>query len=354
MRSVVFETQGKLDLRSLMTFGLNAKPNSGHPIGFFGTGLKYAIAVLARHKIPVTFYIDGKKWTINSQVSQFRDRQVEEVFIERHRSMLPVQSRKLPFTTELGKTWQLWQAFRELHSNTLDENGSTSVYDCFEPTIKMESVRLKKDLFADRTYIVVESEDFVQEYYDRHKTFLAEGLTLRDSTEEVQIFKAPSKHVYYRGIRILDLKEEDYSELTYNILRPIELTEDRTAKSQWDVQYHISRAIVAHSDSEIIEKAVTSKSQFDKGLNFTWGSPSTEFLDTVESLPSQAVPKDLATWTQSFRPKKEELAELPWKQGLIKAIKEDSYDSILKLIGNNKAKVIEALEAYEESDDIPF
>ena len=51
--AVVHVTKGKLDLRSLSTFGLNAKPNTTNPIGYFGTGMKYAIAVLLRKHVSI-------------------------------------------------------------------------------------------------------------------------------------------------------------------------------------------------------------------------------------------------------------------------------------------------------------
>jgi hypothetical protein len=46
MTSLVFRTPGVLDLRALTTFGMSSKPNSTSPIGIFGTGLKYAVAVM--------------------------------------------------------------------------------------------------------------------------------------------------------------------------------------------------------------------------------------------------------------------------------------------------------------------
>ena len=54
---IVHSTPGLIDLRAFTTFGVNSKPNSKNPIGYFGTGLKYAVAVLARHKCPVTVWI---------------------------------------------------------------------------------------------------------------------------------------------------------------------------------------------------------------------------------------------------------------------------------------------------------
>ena len=75
MQQVVFKTQGSLDLRAVTTFGINSKPNSQSPIGFFGTGLKYAIAVLVRSGAGITIISDGKKHTFNLIQDTFRDKE---------------------------------------------------------------------------------------------------------------------------------------------------------------------------------------------------------------------------------------------------------------------------------------
>lgn len=341
-RSVVFKTPGKLDLRSIMTFGLNAKPNTGHPIGYFGTGLKYAVAVLCREKIPMTFYIDGQKWSVKTEDSQFRDKTVTEVFLERHRKLLPPSIRKLPFTTELGKTWQLWQAFRELETNTRDENGETFVAHEFnDPERPIHGLTSK-----GFTLIVVESEAFVQEYYDREKTFLPEGLTLREGTKDIQIFDRPSQHIYYRGIRVLDLDERERSSLTYNILRSIELTEDRTAKSKWDVQYYISQAISEHEEPEIIRKAVTSKEDtFERGLNYSWGTPSTTFLDTVAKIPEKELDPTAKTTLNQYRPAKVKASDSgDWYTDIIPAIANGRWNDVIEILDKHRNEVINAFK----------
>lgn len=339
-RSVVFKTPGKLDLRSIMTFGLNAKPATGHPIGFFGTGLKYAIAVLTRRKIPVTLYIDGKKWTFDTEKSKFRDKEVTEVFLIRNRGkVLPRHIKKLPFTTELGKTWELWQAFRELYSNTLDEAGETFIMHNGEG----ESADIVKIIGKGFTGIVVVSEEFTQEYLDRQKTFLPEGMTLQETVEDIQIFDRPSKHIYYRGIRVQDLKEP--SQLTYNILRKIELTEDRTAKSAWDIQYYISQAISGHSKPEIITKAITAPKQtYERSLNFSYGVPSKEFLDTVESSKSAVDPSAKEVLKQYRPPKVKAQTDSDWFAPIIKAIEEGNWDEVENNIQPYREEVIQILK----------
>ena len=81
MRAIVHKTKGKMDLRSITVFGMNVKPETTMPIGYFGTGLKYAIAVLMRHKIPIRIIIDGKVWVIEGDPATFRNKSFTELYI---------------------------------------------------------------------------------------------------------------------------------------------------------------------------------------------------------------------------------------------------------------------------------
>lgn len=253
MRHVVFKTPGLIDIRAFTVMGLSSKPNSDSPIGKFGTGLKMAIAVLVRNGIPVTLWIGRTKYTFRKKRIKFRGEETFEQILmikEVHgvRKILSKSEELLPFTTELGKFWQLWQAFRELESNTRDEQGKTSLRNSEEDGGLIE---------PNTTMIIVSGEKFVQEYLDREKTFLPGGLTLRDdSTGDIQIIDRPSECIYWRGIRVLDLPKDQPSQLTYNFLKDIELTEDRTAKDTWLIDYDIKRTLVRSEDENVVQKAV--------------------------------------------------------------------------------------------------
>src|ERR1700733_12022356 len=50
---IVFENYGEIEIDAITTFGVSVKEGP-NPIGFFGTGLKYAVAVLLRHGCKVS------------------------------------------------------------------------------------------------------------------------------------------------------------------------------------------------------------------------------------------------------------------------------------------------------------
>lgn len=273
--SIVHATPGLLDIRAITTFGLHAKPGTDTPIGKFGTGLKYAIATLVRKGCKVRLFIGETEYEFYTKPGDFRGVEFSQVMMRKRRGLVSRWSaEKLPFTTEHGKFWQMWQAFRELHSNTLDEGGKTGIYDNYP---------LDKEALHDHTTFLIDGQEYVQAYYDRDKTFLPGALTKREGDDRVQVFNEPSNHIYWRGIRVFDLEKP--SVYTYNILENMELTEDRTLKYVWDAQSKIAAYVARSKDERLINAVVTAdnKKFFEGRLDFDYAyeSPSQQFKDVI-------------------------------------------------------------------------
>ena len=110
MKYTIFSTKGVLDLSVITTFGVNVKPNTDNPIGYFGTGLKYAIAVLLRHGIKITLYTNGQEYQFYTKEKDIRGK---EFMVCRYRKtglLNKFSYHELPFTTEHGKNWELWKS----------------------------------------------------------------------------------------------------------------------------------------------------------------------------------------------------------------------------------------------------
>lgn len=272
MAHINFKTHTLLDIRAITTFGLNAKPNSKSPIGYFGTGLKMAIAVFARERIPVTLFIGTKIYQFSTQDTDFRGKEFHQVIMRRRDSLLaPWQTIELPFTTELAKNWELWMAFRELESNTRDEDGISSQGDD-----SSEGYIPKSMMSTNTTQFFVFGDAFQSIWNARNTVFLPGGLNrVSSSMDPIQIFTQPSNYIYYRGMRVVELERP--SIFTYNILEEQPLTEDRTLKDQWYVPYQIANWLVKQTDKDLIHKLLTATEQ-----NYEWELP----LDSVSSIPS--------------------------------------------------------------------
>ena len=117
--SVTFHNPGEIDLRVISTMGVNVKPDNDAAIGYFGTGLKYAIAVLLRHRQQVVVWSGWRRVELTATTETIRGKDFAVVNMRDGDG--PWQS--LGFTTELGRNWTLENAYRELYSNCKDEGG---------------------------------------------------------------------------------------------------------------------------------------------------------------------------------------------------------------------------------------
>lgn len=254
---VYFANEGAIDLDAIRVMGVSVK-ESNSPIGYFGTGLKFAIATLLRSSHSVELRTGGVRYVFSKRETTIRGK----VFDRVHMNDEP-----LPFTTELGKNWVVWQAYRELHSNMLDEKGVVSDRE-----------------LQDDVVFVVSGAEFQNCYQDRRSIFL-ETAPL-EVLSGVEVHAGETNFVYYRGVRAMRLV--DKLSHTYNLTKAMELTEDRTLKSLWEVEYALETTLPTTKSREFAEKLVdggrplAGAKFWDTSLNFNLcGSPSPEFLEVL-------------------------------------------------------------------------
>lgn len=259
---IVFSNPGVIDERVITTFGVNVKVND-NPIGHFGTGLKYAIAVLVRNGLAITIFAGEETLEFASITNTIRGSEFD---------IVTMNDKPLPFTTELGKNWELWEAFRELYSNCMDEGGSIDALDDVQAS-------------AETTHILVNGQEFDDLYMNTGEIFIADADETTICTESGEAHPGTSDTVFYRGIRINKYKKPYYSR--YNIQETLELTENRTAKYHWAVDRAICNIIALSTNKEFITEALTVSESFaEHHINFEYASvtPSEEFKDVMARL----------------------------------------------------------------------
>lgn len=253
---IVFRNKGEIDPKSITTFGVSSKENAG-AIGFFGTGLKYAIAILLREGCQISVFSGTKRLDFGTRKQKVR---VDDF------TFVTMNKRAIGFTTEVGKTWEVWQAFREIYCNTLDEAG-----EFFACTEEPEPV-------AGETMIVVTGAKFVEAWNQRNDIVLS-GEPSHKVDGVVEVRDGQSDYVYYRGIRALKLGSP--SMYTYNVLSSMELTEDRTLKHAFMAQYYISKGVAKLEHKHVLQRIVTAKDCFEQSFDFNGSEPSEAFKTVV-------------------------------------------------------------------------
>lgn len=326
--AIVHRTPGLLDLRSLTVMGLSAKPRAGgHPIGQFGTGLKYAVATLLRLGCGLTIFIGEQEYRFERTKGEFRGAEYTGLKFRPRRLNAATwgKTQDLPFTTEYGKYWQPWMAFRELHSNTLDEGGDTyPVYGDLDEVPRDQGPVgfLRQGDFAglaEHTTIVVEGEPYVDAWLDRDSVFLPEGV--RDAAagggETLQVLEGESEYLYYRGLRVLQLPKR--SRWTYNLLGHIPLTEDRTLYGDFQAKDVLQGRVQVSADEEFIESVLTAdESYWEHGQEVkSTGMVSSEFMAVVGRNQARVHPSAWGVWADRTPSRARkltpwELAARPW------------------------------------------
>lgn len=269
--TVVHRTYTEFDLRSVTITGLSAKPEAGKiaPIGKFGTGLKYALAVLMRNGCSVTIVTPGQRHKVVGRVSEFRGQPFEGLMLRTYRTgpQGPGKAKRtdLPFTTHYGSNWEMWMAFRELHSNTLDEGGWTKA---FQRDLPEEYQHI-----SEGCAIIVEGEAYEKEFYRSHQTFLNAGPETRLEVGGVKIYDLPhadyaNEFKYYRGLRAGKFHDNAVSLFTYDCVGEVFLTEERQVIDHyWD--WRVATAIAGCDDEELIRAVLEAEDGcWEATLNF--------------------------------------------------------------------------------------
>lgn len=275
MRHLCFVTPGLIDLRAFTTFGFNAKPNTDNPIGFFGTGLKLSVAVIARLGCRVTVLVDGVQHEFYTKETDFRGKSFDVIRMRKRKSLMARWNyQEMPFTTELGKNWEPWQVYRELESNTRDEGGHTLIVDDEEP----HGMSFLNDDHRGKTVIIIDQPEIVACHDERETIFLETGELEPKTNGRIEVYDRESNYLFYRGMRVIALDKP--SKFTYNITCEQRLTEDRTLYN-WNAFWEVRYFWTGCEDEDLVDRLLElDEEKFWEG-NIDFDQDSTTFHTTT-------------------------------------------------------------------------
>ena len=234
---LAFVNDGVLEIELVKLLGVSVKETED-PIGFFGTGLKYALATALRLGGSVTIITGGMRYEVTGKDITLRDKQFTQVMLN---------DEPLGFTTELGKQWEAWMVVRELYSNALDENGVTSIANG-DPEDFVSS---------GRTMIALHGKPFLDVWHERDRYFIDFA---RDrvavKTQYLEAYESRQRSVFYRGIKIHETQFPTI--FKYNLSEKVTLTEDRTLKYVHTLDDILEKNIIGSTDADFIRRSLTS------------------------------------------------------------------------------------------------
>jgi hypothetical protein len=279
---------GEIDPRAFSLLGASSKRDESESIGFFGSGAKYALAVLLREDKRFRVFSGEKEIIFTAHVEQFRDKIV---------SVIHVDGRPTSLTIETGPKWTLHHALRELYSNAIDEENGQ--WNLVEHVLDAPG----------RTAIYVEADDDIKAIWKaRHKYFITPEAKPLWEHEGVQCFDPKDTgniaNFYRRGVWCCEERHIE-PRFSYNI-HDISLNESRVTSPETCSQA-ISDALFWCPDENFIKKMLFEHADkpyaewgalyyYQSGPSPAWREPFEESFDyyATESDVPRFAQKDLA------------------------------------------------------------
>jgi len=275
-KAICFFNNGQLDRRSFTMLGLSAKSDD-RAIGFFGTGFKYAIATLLRHGAKIHI-VAGKddEYVFYTSPDTFRGKEIQVIYVHH---MSTHRETELPFTTHLGANWELWQAYRELYTNALDEGGG-----CV-PIGSYEDDDISDNEHDVRVYVV---HDEFADLFNQHDKYFIKAKTLAKSFNIRCVEKVPnSDNVVYYKTMYTGTKLDKPTYFTYDYITTVDLTEDRTIKDTWSLRHHISRLWLECMTEDFLKQHlphIAKERMFENQLSNDYCTPTEAFINACAYL----------------------------------------------------------------------
>jgi len=257
MKFISFENNGILEPDFIKSFGVSVK-NDESCIGYFGTGLKYALAILLRNGAKVSIYSDNNVMRFGLKTKEIKGKDFQ---------FITMNDECLPFTTELGKTWEPWMAYRELYSNAKDEGGTAKI---------IKAIPKAKD---GRTCVIVAGGGIEELHENKDSVFV-------EKKNEIAPNIYPSGGSFFvKGVCVWKY-ENMPSVFSYNdSTGKCCLTEDRQIKYTFQVMRHITGLLARLHDKELISKAIMSDvGMFERDIDWDYceAKPTQEFQEVVK------------------------------------------------------------------------
>lgn len=246
---ITFFNPGLVEPLALTTLGVSVK-TSDNSIGKFGTGFKYATAVLLRLGLQLRIRSGDETYEFTAVLSTIRGQEFHVV----HMNDVP-----LGFTTDLGKHWDLWMAYRELWSNAKDEGGDTIV-----------GLRPSAD---GLTLIEVSGSAFAAVHAKRDEFILNTAKRrLLHASDGVETYEGASPTIFYQGLKVGSWVEEGVqgAAFTYNFTQGLTLTEDRSVNSAYYARRRLCRALFWSENEGLLERQLLASARaIESRLDFT-------------------------------------------------------------------------------------
>ncbi len=224
--------KGEIEPEAFTLIGASTKRGDSSKIGFFGSGLKYAIAVLMREEIPFKVYSGSKEIKITVKKSSLRGQSFDVIHIN---------GRPTSLTTSMGITWQAWFAVREIFCNAVDE-GNHEIGIAGEP----------EPIKGNTVFYIGINEKLKQVLNNWDKYFSDKRSDLVHKAVGVKFFQGGAGSIVYRkGIQVLS--DEKLPSLYHYDCEDLDINESRVLESDYEWKHKVGIQFARHASTSMIK-----------------------------------------------------------------------------------------------------
>lgn len=307
-RTINFVTPTQLSFIDLITMGDSSKRDDNKTIGQFGSGLKYAIALLLRNNVQFNVFIKGEahlggenRWYtenyspyIYTQFDELTEKskdligfKVEREYESFHSQFVedcfsaPEQSENLEtgFALQLGYNWELWMALREIYSNMLDENGYFTEEE------------VDKKNYGTIISLTFEEDSLFSDVWNKRNNFIHEGDWEWDLFGGVQVCRNTDTwlKIYKNNILIYENKDTNsYFSYQHNSAK---IDERRLINDRYSSFSTIAYSILSCKDRSLIDLLLGEGRKICELLErqssvSVYNTLSQEWMDAVDEVVS--------------------------------------------------------------------
>lgn len=230
-----FKNKGEVPVNAFKLLGASTKRGDNSKIGFFGTGLKYAIAVLLRESVDFKVFIGEKELKIATRTTDFAGQKIK---------VMTVNGEKTSITIDAGINWEPWFAIREIYSNTIDEDGIMEMADEVKGTAGYTTIYLEiSNKLGD-----------VSKNWKHYFAFKRDSSFADDKGNRIlPKLKDNRFTVFRKGIRVYYQRRN--SLFDYDI-QELSINESRVAEHDWQARQRCAEVLAVCEDISTIQTFV--------------------------------------------------------------------------------------------------
>lgn len=250
-KALVITNPGLIDPLAFELIGASSKRSDEQTIGFFGSGLKYAIAGMLRRGIDFQIWRGNDLLEFTTQEVKMRDQSFQRILFNGVPTSL---------TTDMGPRWEKWMLIRELYANSIDEGGEMAVTEDYHEFIS-----------SDRTTIIIPDTDQISEVLNEQDILFCRGREIEYEDDTLRIYEEVGDGGFYvKGILVYRALAGFGYMMKAN---PYTLNEERQLASSSDATRATVAAIFAITDKKMVKRIVSrakAKSTLENSLFQMW------------------------------------------------------------------------------------